>query len=79
MSDYRRLWIAGGCYFFTVNLRERAPNDLLLRHIDVLRASVCEVRRSWPFRIDAWVVLPDHLHCLWTLPKEMPTSPPAGG
>jgi putative transposase len=69
MSDYRRLWITGGCYFFTVNLRERAPNDLLLRHVDVLRASVCEVRRSWPFRIDAWVVLPDHLHCLWTLPE----------
>ena len=28
-----------------------------------------EVRRSWPFSIDAWVVLPDHLHCLWTLPE----------
>ena len=69
MSDYRRLWIAGGCYFFTVNLRERSPNDLLVRHIDVLRASVCEMRRSWPFRIDAWVVLPDHLHCIWTLPE----------
>ncbi len=69
MSDYRRLWIAGGCYFFTVNLRERAPNDLLVRHIDVLRESVCEARRRWPFRIDAWVVLPDHLHCLWTLPE----------
>jgi putative transposase len=69
MSDYRRLRIAGGCYFFTVNLLERAPNDLLVRHIDVLRESVCEARRRWPFRIDGWVLLPDLLHCLWTLPE----------
>ena len=45
MSDYRRLRIAGGYYFFAVNLRERARNDLLVRHVDVLRELVWEARR----------------------------------
>lgn len=58
----------GGCYFFTVNLLERRGNDLLTRHSDHLRDAVRVVRRSRPFAIDAWVVLPDHLHCVWTLP-----------
>ena len=69
MSEYRRFRISGACYFFTVNLAERRANDLLLRHIAALRAAVREVRRDWPFRIDAFVVLPDHLHCVWTLPE----------
>lgn len=68
MPDYRRYHIPGGCYFFTVNSLERYPNDLLVRHIDLLRATVRDVRQRWPFHIDGWVVLPDHLHCIWTLP-----------
>ena len=68
MSDYRRYRVPGGTYFFTVNLLERKPNDLLVRHIDILRRSVMLARQRWPFHIDAWVVLPDHLHCVWTLP-----------
>ncbi|CAG9932012.1 REP-associated tyrosine transposase [Candidatus Nitrotoga arctica] len=60
--------MAGGTYFFTVNLLERYPNDLLVRHIDLLRSVVTKVRQKRPFHIDAWVVLPDHLHCVWTLP-----------
>ncbi|EXJ16494.1 REP-associated tyrosine transposase [Imhoffiella purpurea] len=69
MPDYRRVRVPGGTYFFTVNLLERYPNDLLVRHIDVLRESVRRVRRRYPFHIDAWVVLPDHLHAIWTLPE----------
>ncbi len=69
MPNYRRLRIAGGCYFFTVNLQVRRPNDLLVRHVEVLRAAVFDVRRNHPFHIDGWVVLPDHLHCIWTLPE----------
>jgi len=42
MTDYRRYRIPGGTYFFTVNLLERHPNDLLIRHIDVLRHAVCQ-------------------------------------
>ena len=68
MPDYRRYRIPGGCYFFTVNLLERHPNDLLVRHVDLLRETVREVRQRRPFHIDGWVVLPDHLHCIWTLP-----------
>ena len=68
LPDYRRSRTAGGCYFFTVNLLERRNNDLLVRHIDLLRLSVRKVMRSLPFHVDGWVVLPDHLHCIWTLP-----------
>jgi putative transposase len=68
MPDYRRYRLPGGTYFFTVNLLQRYPNDLLVRHIDILRAVVRAVREKRPFVIDAWVVLPDHLHCVWTLP-----------
>ena len=67
MTAYRRVFIPGGTYFFTVNLHDR-HSDLLVRHIDVLRHAVARVRHSHPFTIDAWVVLPDHLHAMWTLP-----------
>ena len=70
MPDYRRYRRPGGTFFFTVNLLERSPNDLLVRHIDVLRHAVKETRQRQPFHIDAWVVLPDHLHCVWTLPAD---------
>ena len=68
VPDYRRYRVEGGTYFFTVNLLERFPNDLLVQHIDLLRNVVRKVREKRPFHIDAWVVLPDHLHCIWTLP-----------
>ncbi|MFZ3236675.1 MAG: transposase [Stellaceae bacterium] len=68
MPNYRRNRVAGATYFFTVNLHDRRSR-LLLTHIDALREVVREVRRQLPFRIDGWVVLPDHMHCLWTLPE----------
>ena len=68
MPDYRRYRVPGGTYFFTVNLLERYPNDLLVRYVDHLRSVVRAIRRRWPFHVDAWVILPDHLHCVWTLP-----------
>jgi putative transposase len=40
MPDYRRAWHPGGTYFFTVNLLQRQGNDLLIRHIELLRAVV---------------------------------------
>jgi len=67
MPDYRRNRIPGATYFFTVNLRDR-HSGLLVAQIDALREAVRGVRRELPFRIDAWVVLPDHMHSLWTLP-----------
>jgi putative transposase len=68
IPNYRRHRVPGGSYFFTVNLLKRRDNDLLTRHMDELRASVRTVHRAHRFTIGAWVVLPDHLHCVWTLP-----------
>jgi putative transposase len=68
MPDYRRAWHPGGSYFFTVNLLQRHDNDLLVRHIEALRESVRYVKRRHPFVIHAWVVLPEHLHCVMELP-----------
>jgi putative transposase len=67
MPDYRRYRVPGGTYFFTVNLLERRL-DTLVRYIQALRDAVRVTRRERPFHIDAWVVLPDHMHCVWTLP-----------
>jgi putative transposase len=68
MTDYRRDRTPGGTWFFTVNLANR-QTDLLVRHVNLLRASFRRVRVRHPFRIDAIVILPDHLHCIWTLPE----------
>jgi len=66
---YRRAWVPGGTYFFTVNLASRQERHLT-EHIDLLRDSVRRVRRAHPFEIVAWVVLPDHMHAVWVLPPE---------
>lgn len=68
MPDYRRNRVPGATYFFTTNLLDRR-SDLLIAQIGVLREAVRKVLRRSPFHIDAWVVLPDHMHCLWTLPE----------
>jgi putative transposase len=67
MPDYRRNRVLGGTYFFTVNLLERR-GKLLTENIDLLRTVVINTQKNKPFHIDAWVVLPDHMHCVWTLP-----------
>ena len=67
MPNYRRNRIPGGTYFFTVNLLER-KSTLLIEYIAELREAVRVVREKQPFHIDAWVVLPDHMHAIWTLP-----------
>jgi putative transposase len=64
---YRRAWMPGGSFFFTVALADRTRRTLVER-IDALRAAVRRVRARRPFAVVAWVVLPDHLHAVWTLP-----------
>ncbi len=66
---YRRANTAGATYFFTVNLADRS-NTLLIDAIDVLREAMRAVQQRHPFHIDAIVVLPDHLHTIWTLPAD---------
>jgi len=68
MSGYRRVRVPGGSYFFTVNLLERRRR-LLVEHIDLLRDAFRIVKQQRPFHIDAIVILPDHLHAIWTLPE----------
>lgn len=67
MPNYRRARAPGGTFFFTVAIADRRL-DLLTRHIDYLRDAVFRTRAERPFEIDAMVVLPDHLHAVWTLP-----------
>lgn len=67
MTAYRRDWTPGATWFFTLNLAER-QRDLLTTRIDLLRASFARVMHRHPWRIDAIVILPDHLHALCTLP-----------
>jgi len=67
MPNYRRARIEGGSYFFTVVLADR-ESSLLLDEINALRIAIRGAKQARPFRIDAMVVLPDHLHCIWTLP-----------
>nr|VFJ47575.1 MAG: putative transposase [Candidatus Kentron sp. DK] len=64
--NYRRIKAPGAQYFFTLVTEHRRP--LLVAHIDRLRNAFRHVQSRHPFRIDAIVVLPDHLHALWTLP-----------
>src|SRR6478736_4320036 len=68
MTSYRRNFASGRCFIFTVNLAERKL-ALLTDHIGLLRTAFRETHRRQPFTIDAIVVLPDHLHTVWTLPE----------
>lgn len=68
MPNYRRAWVLGGTYFFTVAIAERSKS-LLVYRIDDLRDAFRAAHGARPFTIDAIVILPDHLHCLWTLPE----------
>jgi putative transposase len=68
MATFRRDRTPGATYFFTVVTHRREP--LLLRPplLLALREAVHRVRRDNPFEIVAWVTMPDHIHCIWTLP-----------
>ena len=68
MPTYRRNPVAGGCFFFTVNLADRRRR-LLIDHIGLLRGAFRHARSRHPFAIDAIVILPDHLHAIWSLPE----------
>ncbi len=68
MTSYRRNFVPGGSYFFTVNLADRRL-QLLTEHIEVLRAAFRYTQSRHPFAIEAIAVLPEHLHAVWTLPE----------
>ena len=69
MSKYRRLFMKGGFYFFTVvtyNRQHLFSNEIALNR---LKASFRYAIKNNPFKIYGLVILPDHLHCIWQLPE----------
>jgi putative transposase len=67
MTDYRRNRVPGGTFFFTVRLLDRG-STLLTDHISAFGEAIRQARTRKPFHVDAWVVLPNHAHSIWTLP-----------
>ncbi|MBL4806547.1 MAG: transposase [Rhodobacteraceae bacterium] len=68
MSNYRRLKVSGATYFFTVKLADRG-SALLVEQIGTLRKAFFATMAEQPFWADAMVILPDHIHAIWTLPE----------
>lgn len=69
MTNYRRLFVPGGTYFFTVSLAD-ADSSLLVDRVDLLRHAVALCQKQRPFTINAAVILPAQMHMIWTLPPE---------
>jgi putative transposase len=68
MVRYRRNFIPGGTFFFTVTLADRR-SSVLVDHVELLRTAFRNARDRKPFAVDAIVILPDHLHAILTLPS----------
>jgi len=66
---YRRAKTKGGTFFFTVVTYEREVLFEDVKNLDLLKEAIKHVKLKHPFRMDAFVFLPDHLHCIWTLPE----------
>jgi REP element-mobilizing transposase RayT len=68
MANYQHYRLKGDCYFSTVALAKRRSR-LLIENIQGLRTAFREVKAAHPFAIEAVMILPDYLHCIWTLPE----------
>ena len=68
MPNYRRMYVSGGTYFFTIVTYQRQPIFTNLENISRLRKAIATVKKEMPFIIIAAVVLPDNLHFIWQLP-----------
>jgi putative transposase len=68
--EYRRSQIKGGRFFFTVVTYNREKLFNTVKNIEFLREGIRNVRQGHPFTIDAFVLLPEHIHCIWTLPRD---------
>ena len=67
---YRRVKIEGGTYFFTVVTYNRQRFLCQPENVELLRNAFRYAMKQHPFKIDAFVLLPEHLHCIWTLPQD---------
>src|SRR5215813_722670 len=68
MTTFRRALVPGATYFFTVNTNQRRKVLTNAPFYSALRNALRQVKAEHPFTIDAFILLPDHLHCIWTLP-----------
>ena len=68
MPNYRRAHVPGGTFFFTVKTERNAPIFQVNHTTELLGNVIRETKHKWPFEINAIVLLPDHLHAIWTLP-----------
>ncbi len=68
MPEYRRAWLGGGTFFFTAVTYKRYPIFEDEAAINLLNRCFQVVMAKYPYNIDAIAILPDHLHCIWTLP-----------
>ena len=69
MSNYRRSKLIGGAFFFTVVTYRRRKILVREESRKILGTVARDVKNRWPFAVDGWVLLPDHLHAIWTLPE----------
>lgn len=69
MPEFRRSFLPGGTFFFTVVTYKR--HQILTNQISrtLLHDAFQNVKNRYPFRVDAICLLPNHLHCIWTLPE----------
>lgn len=70
MATFRRSVVPGATYFFTVNTHQRRKVLTEPPFYSALKSALQQVKAERPFTIDAFVLLPDHLHCIWTLPPD---------
>jgi putative transposase len=66
--ESKRHYVRHRQYFFTLFTAGQRPHFASQHSVDVLRAAFAQAMRKYPFEMDAVAILPDHLHCLWTLP-----------
>jgi len=66
---YRRLYTNGATYFFTLITFNRQKIFSNINHVKLLKESILKIKHKYPFSIDAIVILPEHLHCIFTLPE----------
>ena len=69
MSNYRRVYVHGGCYFFTLVTWKRIPFFSIPNSVEILREAFRKIKNTHPFSIDGIVILPEHLHCILQLPE----------
>jgi len=66
--QYRRAKVAGASYFFTIVTQERRPIFRSTEAVALLESGMNRIRRRHPFDVEAYVIIPDHIHTIWTLP-----------